>query len=90
MHFCSIDTENLEDKVNTKNEEKIKDYLHCYDNFQNQKILIVNIMTIESMIVLMKSFPIKNFWKYELIVNTRSDIASPILNIEMEKTSIFY
>lgn len=38
----------------------------------------------------MKSFPLKNFWKYELIVNTSSDSASPILNIKMEKTSICY
>lgn len=42
------------------------------------------------MIVFMKLFPLKNFWKYELIVNTRSDSVSPILNIKMEKTSIFY
>ena len=41
------------------------------------------------MIVFMESFPLKNFWKHVIIINTHSDSTTPIFKIKMEKHQYF-
>lgn len=97
-YFNAIDTAGLDDKDVETNKKRVKSLKSLISNYPRiKKILIVkpyNIFrlsesVIDSLIVFMESFPLKNFWEHAIVINTFADKSNRAFNLYMKKHQSF-